>query len=60
MSEQACRTCRRLLKGNLCPICKSTDVSRSWKGLIVIFDAESEIAKAAGLSSPGRYAVRVK
>ena len=60
MTEKACKNCRRLVKGNLCPICKSSEVTSSWKGVLVIFDANSEIAKEAGITAPGKYAIRVK
>ena len=60
MSEKACKNCRRLVKGNLCPICKSSEVTSSWKGVLVIFDANSEIAKEAGITAPGKYAIRIK
>jgi len=48
------------VKGNLCPVCKSSSVTTSWKGVLVVFDANSEIAKEAGITAPGKYAVRVK
>jgi DNA-directed RNA polymerase subunit E" len=60
VTEKACKTCRRLVKGNLCPVCKSSSVTTSWKGVLVVFDANSEIAKEAGITAPGKYAVRVK
>ncbi|NOZ81957.1 MAG: DNA-directed RNA polymerase subunit E'' [Candidatus Micrarchaeota archaeon] len=60
MPEQACRLCRRLVAGNLCPACRSNDLTRSWKGILVVFDTSSEMAKEAGLSSPGKYAVKVR
>jgi DNA-directed RNA polymerase subunit E" len=49
-----------LLKGNLCPACKSSELTSSWKGVLVIFNAESEIAKEAGVTAAGKYAVRIK
>lgn len=61
MAEQACKLCRRLIKGDLCPVCKSNEVTKSWKGVVVVFNAEgSEIAKEAGITAPGKYAVKVK
>jgi DNA-directed RNA polymerase subunit E" len=60
MTEKACKTCRRLVKGNLCPMCKSSAVTTSWKGVLVVFDATSDIAKEAGITAPGKYAIRVK
>ncbi len=60
MNEFACKICRRIVKGNFCPVCKSQDLAKSWKGLLIVFSTESEIAKAAGITAPGRYAVKVK
>lgn len=60
MAEKACRNCRRLVKGSICPICKSTDLTKSWRGSLVILSADSDIAKEAGITTPGKYAVRVK
>ncbi len=60
MPEKACKTCRRLVKGNICPICKSTELTRSWRGIIFVLNAESEIAKEAGITAPGKYASKVK
>ena len=60
MTEKACKTCRRLLKGNICPACKSSELTTNWKGVVVVFDANSEIAREAGITAPGKYAVRVK
>jgi DNA-directed RNA polymerase subunit E" len=60
MAEKACRNCRRLVKGSICPICKSNDLTKSWRGSLVVLSADSEIAKEAGITTPGKYAVRVK
>ncbi len=61
MVEKACRVCRRLVKGNVCPIDKGSDLTRNFKGMILITDpAKSEIAKEACITSPGKFAIRVK
>ena len=60
MTEKACRSCKRLIKGNVCPTCKSSELTTTWKGIVVVFDANSEIAKEAGITAPGKYAVRMK
>ncbi len=56
---QACRNCRRFTTEKFCPICKSTNLSTSWKGLVVIVSAESELAKSLNIVEPGRYALYV-
>ena len=60
MPEKACKTCRRIVKGNLCPICKTSNITTNWNGLLVVINPDSEIAKEAGITAPGKYAVRVK
>ncbi len=60
MTEQACKLCRRLVKGNICPVCKTNEVTKNWKGIIIVFDADSEVAKECGITAPGRYAIKVR
>ena len=43
--EKACRNCRFISMGNICPNCKSSNLSDDWSGLLVIINPEkSEIA----------------
>lgn len=56
---QVCRNCKRFTRESACPVCKSTNLSTSWKGLVVVIDANSEIAKMMNVSEPGRYALYV-
>jgi len=59
--EKACKNCHFISMGNLCPICKSPNLSEDWSGLVVIVDLEkSEIAKKLGAKSSGKYAIRVR
>lgn len=57
--KQVCRNCRRFATEKACPVCKSTNLSPSWKGLVVIIDTNSEIAKMLNISEPGNYALYV-
>lgn len=56
---QVCRNCRRFTNEKVCPVCKSTNLSTSWKGLVVILDTNSEVAKALKINEPGKYALYV-
>lgn len=56
---QVCRNCRRFTKEQACPVCKSTNLSTSWKGLVVVVNPDSEIAKTLKVGEPGRYALYV-
>jgi len=60
MPEKACRECRLLSAGSVCPECKTT-LSDDYSGLVIIFDPEhSQIAKAMKIKKKGRYASRVR
>lgn len=57
--ERACKICKRLNEGRECIICKSKELTRNWKGVIIIFDPETELAKMSGHTVAGRYALQV-
>lgn len=58
--EKVCRACKRFVQGSTCPICNQSNFSRSWKGLAVITDPDSEIAKQLNVTVPGRYCLWVR
>ncbi len=61
MSDKACKDCRFISNGPICPNCKSNNLSDDWSGLVVIMDPSiSEVAKRMGIKAAGRYAIRVR
>ncbi len=56
---QVCRNCRRFTTEQSCPYCKSTNLSTSWKGLVIILNPESEVAKILKVDEAGKYALYV-
>ena len=49
------------IKGNECPTCKTSDLTTSWKGRVIVFNVEnSEIAKKMGVKEKGEYAIKIK
>ena len=61
VKKKVCKNCKIFMKGNECPLCKSTDASTSWKGRIIILDAnKSEIGKKIGITVKGEYAIRTR
>jgi DNA-directed RNA polymerase subunit E" len=56
-----CRECHRVVDGESCAICGTTNLSSDWAGYLVIIDPEhSEIAKMMNIKLPGRYALKVR
>jgi RNA polymerase subunit RPABC4/transcription elongation factor Spt4 len=56
---QVCRNCRRFTTEKASSICKSTNLSTSWKGVVVVINPESESAKMLDIKEPGKYALYV-
>jgi RNA polymerase subunit RPABC4/transcription elongation factor Spt4 len=60
MSEKACKNCRLISYGDICPRCGGS-LSDDFSGLVMIFDSEgSAIARAMKVNQKGRYAIRVR
>jgi len=61
LTDKACKNCRFISNGPICPNCKSNNLSDDWSGLIVIIDpTTSEVAKRMAIMTAGRYALRVR
>lgn len=61
MKELACRKCKTLTNGKVCPNCKSKNLSSDWSGLVVVMDVNTSlIAKTLKVDRPGRYALKVR
>ena len=56
-----CRECHRVVEGESCAVCGSSNLSTDWTGYLVIIDPQrSEIAKRMNITLPGRYALKVR
>ncbi|NYZ74927.1 DNA-directed RNA polymerase, subunit E'' [Candidatus Micrarchaeota archaeon] len=61
MTEKACRKCRMIVTGDICPMCKDSELTKTWEGYILIINPEnSEVAAAIGVKAPGKYALKIK
>ncbi|MDE1765284.1 MAG: transcription elongation factor Spt4 [Thaumarchaeota archaeon] len=58
--EMACRKCKGVTIGKVCPICKSSDLTPDWRGAVLIVDpTNSIVAKSLGITEKGKYALKV-
>lgn len=56
-----CRDCHRVVDGNACSVCGSTNLTTDWAGYLVIIDPDhSDIAKKMNIRLPGRFALKVR
>jgi DNA-directed RNA polymerase subunit E" len=46
VKELACRKCKCVTIGKICPACKSSDLTPDWQGIVIVANPEeSRIAK---------------
>ncbi|KAF6243657.1 transcription elongation factor Spt4 [Nitrosopumilus sp. b1] len=58
--EMACRKCKFVTTGKVCPACKSSDLTPDWNGIVLVVNPEnSQIAQTLGITSKGKYAIKV-
>ncbi len=58
--EMACRKCKAVTTGKICPVCKSSDLTPDWSGIVLVVDpTNSEISKTLGITKKGKYAIKV-
>ncbi len=58
--EMACRKCKGVTTSKVCPICKSSDLTPDWNGVVLVVDpSNSEISKTLGITKKGKYAIKV-
>ena len=58
--EMACRKCKYVTVGKVCPVCKSSDLTPDWNGIVLVVDpSNSQIARTLGITEKGKYALKV-
>lgn len=59
--SRACRVCKIITEENACPICKGTDMSDDYSGLLIVVDPESsQMAQKMEIKKEGRYALKIR
>ena len=58
--EMACRKCKCVTTQKICGVCKSSDLTPDWNGVVLVVEpTNSQIARTLGISKKGKYALRV-
>ena len=58
--EMACRKCKYVTTGKVCPACKSSDLTPDWNGIVLVVEpSDSIVAKTLGITEKGKYALKV-
>jgi DNA-directed RNA polymerase subunit E" len=58
---RACRTCKIVTNDSTCPICKGTELSDDYSGLLIVFDPENSLlAEKLEAKEAGNYALKIR
>ena len=58
---RACRYCKNISDESVCPVCKNTEFSDDYSGLLVVLDANNSIlAEKLNTNEPGNYALKIR
>jgi len=58
---RACRQCKIITNENVCPICKGTEFSDDYSGLLIVLEPKNSIlAEKLNASEPGKYALKLR
>jgi DNA-directed RNA polymerase subunit E" len=58
--EKACKNCKRIYEGDVCPNCNRKETSDTFKGKIEIVNPEkSELAQHLKITKKGLYAIKL-
>lgn len=59
--KKACKQCRVLVDGGVCPLCNNSDFTTNWNGRITMLDAEkSAISKKLGIKANYDFAIKAR
>ena len=58
---RACRTCKIITDENVCPICRGTELSDDFSGILIVLDPENSIlAEKLEAKEAGSYALKIR
>jgi DNA-directed RNA polymerase subunit E" len=61
MPAKACRTCKIITTENVCPNCKSSELSEDYLGFVIILDpSKSQLAVKMSIKEAGQYALKIR
>ena len=58
---RACRTCKIITDENACPVCRGTELSDDYSGLLIVLDPENSLlAEKLEAKEAGSYALKIR
>ncbi len=59
MKKKVCKSCKIIVQGEVCPLCKKSNFSTNFQGQINVLDVnKSFIAKKINITVKGDYAIK--
>jgi len=58
---RACRNCKNISDEAVCPVCKGTEFSDDYSGLLIVLDPENSLlAEKLNTTEEGAYALKIR
>ena len=58
---RACRTCKNISEEAICPVCKGTEFSDDYSGLLIVLEPDNSIlAEKLDTTESGVYALKIR
>ncbi len=58
---RACRSCKNISDEPVCPVCKGTEFSDDFSGLLIVLDPENSLlAEKLDTKESGTYALKIR
>ena len=58
---RACRTCKNISEETICPVCKGTEFSDDYSGLLIVLKPENSLlAEKLDTNESGVYALKIR
>ena len=58
---RACRVCKNISEESICPVCRGTDLSDDYSGLLIVLKPDTSLlAEKLETKEPGAYALKIR
>jgi DNA-directed RNA polymerase subunit E" len=58
---RACRTCKNISEDSICPVCRGSEFSDDYSGLLIVLEPDNSLlAEKLETNEPGAYALKIR
>jgi DNA-directed RNA polymerase subunit E" len=58
---RACRTCKNISEDSICPVCRGSEFSDDYSGLLIVLEPDNSLlAEKLETNEPGAFALKIR